>query len=249
MTHDTSDLRLFPITLTRNTGMECGTANRVRQLSDVAYLPSVSSASSRSTRMTRWPNRCWRNWRSSTPTGTAHQWQRCRRGCARIRPRSSRRPTAAMLIGLRDGQPVTGGAFRRFDAETAELKRIWTDSRYRRQGYAKALLAELETEIAARGYRRVYLTTGDRQPEAEELYLSLGIPPARRAAARRGRGLSHRVPEDTGAMSEHLHLASHSTATAGIPRRGGSRPTPSPSPAAGTGPTWPSPPNAGCWTS
>ena len=83
-------------------------------------------------------------------------------------------PDGAMLIGLRDGQPVTGGAFRRFDRETAELKRIWTDSRHRRQGYAKALLAELETEIAARGYIRVYLTTGDRQPEAEELYLSSG---------------------------------------------------------------------------
>ncbi len=83
-------------------------------------------------------------------------------------------PGGAMLIGLRDGQPVTGGAFRRFDGETAELKRIWTDSRYRRQGFAKALLAELETEIVARGYRRVYLTTGDRQPEAEKLYLSLG---------------------------------------------------------------------------
>ena len=83
-------------------------------------------------------------------------------------------PGGAMLIGLIDGQPVTGGAFRRFDADTAELKRIWTDSRYRRRGYAKALLIELEKEIAARGYTRIYLTTGDRQPEAEELYLSTG---------------------------------------------------------------------------
>ncbi|HEY6649768.1 MAG TPA: GNAT family N-acetyltransferase, partial [Mycobacterium sp.] len=56
----------------------------------------------------------------------------------------------------------------------AELKRIWTDSRYRRQGHAKALLTELEAEIVARGYRSVYLTTGDRQPEAEALYLSSG---------------------------------------------------------------------------
>jgi GNAT superfamily N-acetyltransferase len=83
-------------------------------------------------------------------------------------------PGGALLIGLRDGQPVTGGAFRRFDDETAELKRIWTDSRYRRQGYAKALLTRLESEIAARGYRRIYLTTGDKQPEAEELYLTGG---------------------------------------------------------------------------
>ena len=50
------------------------------------------------------------------------------------------------------GQPVTGGAFRRFDDATAELKRIWTDSRHRRLGHAKALLAQLEAEIAGRGY-------------------------------------------------------------------------------------------------
>ncbi|MGH3674940.1 MAG: GNAT family N-acetyltransferase [Mycobacterium sp.] len=83
-------------------------------------------------------------------------------------------PNGGMLIGLLSGRPVTGGAFCRFDAETAELKRVWTDSRYRLRGHAKALLAELETEILARGYRNVYLTTGDRQPEAEALYLSSG---------------------------------------------------------------------------
>jgi GNAT superfamily N-acetyltransferase len=83
-------------------------------------------------------------------------------------------PGGALLIGLSDGQPVTGGGFRRFDAETAELKRIWTDSRFRRRGHARMLLAALEAEIVARGYRRVYLTTGDRQPEAEALYLSAG---------------------------------------------------------------------------
>jgi ribosomal protein S18 acetylase RimI-like enzyme len=84
------------------------------------------------------------------------------------------KPRGGLLIGLLGGKPVTGGAFQRFDDATAELKRIWTDSRYRRQGHAKALLVELETEITALGYRRVYLTTGDRQPEAEALYLSSG---------------------------------------------------------------------------
>src|ERR1700712_4231913 len=56
-------------------------------------------------------------------------------------------PGGALVIGLLDGQPVTGGAFRRFDDTTAELKRIWTDSGYRRRGLAKALLAELEADI------------------------------------------------------------------------------------------------------
>ena len=85
-------------------------------------------------------------------------------------------PGGGLLIGLSadDGRPVTGGAFRRFDRVTAELKRIWTAGEHRRRGHARTLLAELEAEIAARGYRRIYLTTGDRQPEAEALYVSTG---------------------------------------------------------------------------
>lgn len=83
-------------------------------------------------------------------------------------------PAGGLLIGLLDGRPVTGGGFRRFAEDTAELKRIWTDSAHRRRGFAVALLAELETQIAARGYRKVYLMTGDRQPEAEELYRATG---------------------------------------------------------------------------
>jgi GNAT superfamily N-acetyltransferase len=83
-------------------------------------------------------------------------------------------PAGGMLVGLLGGVPVTGGAFRRFDDGTAELKRIWTDARHRRRGHARALLAALEREIAAQGYRRVYLTTGNRQPEAEALYLVTG---------------------------------------------------------------------------
>lgn len=83
-------------------------------------------------------------------------------------------PGGGLLLGLLGERPVTGGAFRRFDADTAELKRVWTDRRHRKQGLATALLAELEAVIAARGYRNVYLTTGDRQPEAEALYLSSG---------------------------------------------------------------------------
>ncbi|WP_319437049.1 GNAT family N-acetyltransferase [Mycobacterium sp. RTGN5] len=83
-------------------------------------------------------------------------------------------PGGGMLMGLLDDKPVTGGAFCRFDDDTAELKRIWTDSRSRRRGYATMLLAALEAEIADRGYRRIYLTTGNRQPEAEALYDSAG---------------------------------------------------------------------------
>jgi GNAT superfamily N-acetyltransferase len=83
-------------------------------------------------------------------------------------------PDGGLLIGVVDGMPVTGGAFRRYDPDTAELKRIWTDRAHRRRGYAKALLAVLEAETATRGYRRLYLITGNRQPEAEALYDATG---------------------------------------------------------------------------
>lgn len=83
-------------------------------------------------------------------------------------------PDGGLLIGLLDGRPVTGGAFRRYDDTTAELKRIWTDSGYRRRGYATALLAALQDAIVSRGYRRIWLATGHRQPEAEALYESVG---------------------------------------------------------------------------
>lgn len=83
-------------------------------------------------------------------------------------------PDGGMLVGVLDGQPVTGGAFCRRDADTAELKRVWTHREHRRRGYATALLAELEAEIMTRGYHKIYLVTGDRQPEAEGLYRATG---------------------------------------------------------------------------
>ncbi|MEU1799838.1 GNAT family N-acetyltransferase [Streptomyces sp. NPDC019937] len=82
-----------------------------------------------------------------------------------------------LLLLLEHGEPVAGGAFRRYDGTTAELKRIWTHSAHRRRGLARRVVAELERTAAARGYRRVYLTTGPRQPEARGLYLATGYTP------------------------------------------------------------------------
>jgi GNAT superfamily N-acetyltransferase len=83
-------------------------------------------------------------------------------------------PDGAFVLLLRDGVAIAGGAFKRYDAETAELKRIWTDAGHRRQGLARRVVAELEAQALRQGYSRVFLTTGFRQPEARDLYLSLG---------------------------------------------------------------------------
>ncbi|MEA5456315.1 GNAT family N-acetyltransferase [Sinomonas sp. JGH33] len=86
-------------------------------------------------------------------------------------------PHGTLLIVREAGESVAGGAFRRFDARTAEFKRIWTHAAHRRRGLARAVLAALESEAIRRGYARVYLTTGPRQPEAVALYLTAGYTP------------------------------------------------------------------------
>lgn len=83
-------------------------------------------------------------------------------------------PHGALIIIQENGESVAGGAFRRYDSHTAELKRIWTHSAHRRRGLARLVLTELENEARRRGYRKLYLTTGPRQPEAKNLYLATG---------------------------------------------------------------------------
>lgn len=86
-------------------------------------------------------------------------------------------PHGAFVVLVRDGIPIAGGAFKRFDDRTAEFKRIWTSAEHRRQGLARLVVVELEAESRRRGYDRVYLTTGPRQPEAQQLYLNTGYTP------------------------------------------------------------------------
>jgi GNAT superfamily N-acetyltransferase len=81
------------------------------------------------------------------------------------------------LLVVRDGATIAGGAYKRVDAATAEIKRVWTSQAHRRQGLARLVMAELEADALARGYRGVELTTGARQPEALALYLELGYTP------------------------------------------------------------------------
>ncbi|WP_285248016.1 GNAT family N-acetyltransferase [Pseudarthrobacter sp. efr-133-R2A-89] len=83
-------------------------------------------------------------------------------------------PHGALLVIQENGESIAGGAFRRYDPATAELKRIWTHSAHRRRGLGRVVLAELEALAASRGYTRLYLTTGPRQPEAKHLYLNTG---------------------------------------------------------------------------
>ena len=86
-------------------------------------------------------------------------------------------PDGVFLILQENGVTIAGGALRRYDSTTAEVKRVWTSHRHRRRGLARRVMAELETAALTLGYTRIHLTTGPRQPEARNLYLAAGYTP------------------------------------------------------------------------
>ena len=73
-----------------------------------------------------------------------------------------------------DKEPVGCGAFREFDSETVEIKRMYVKTSSRGSGAASEILKRLEAEAKKNGYQRCILETGDRQVEAVKFYHKLG---------------------------------------------------------------------------
>lgn len=78
------------------------------------------------------------------------------------------------LLAWREGVAVGCGALRRVDATTGEVRRMFVTRSARREGVARALLARLEADALALGYRRLVLETGIRQKPAMALYRASG---------------------------------------------------------------------------
>jgi GNAT superfamily N-acetyltransferase len=92
-------------------------------------------------------------------------------------------PQGHFLVGYAGGEPVACGGWRLRAARPddpelrdgdAEIKRMYVAEGSRGLGYARRLLAALEQAAASAGARRMILESGDRQPEALELYRSSG---------------------------------------------------------------------------
>jgi len=70
-----------------------------------------------------------------------------------------------------DGEtPVSCGAIKEYDAETMEVKRMFTRDDYRGKGFASQVLAELESWAHELRYAKCILETGRRLPDAVRLY-------------------------------------------------------------------------------
>lgn len=90
-------------------------------------------------------------------------------------------PNGLFLVGYLDDRPVASGAWRRHAADAEgyrdgdiEIKRMYVGDSVRGKGFARRILAKLESTAREAGARRMVLETGTVQPEAIELYRSSG---------------------------------------------------------------------------
>lgn len=67
-------------------------------------------------------------------------------------------------------EPISCGAFKAFDENSVEIKRMYTKPTFRGKGYAAQVLKALESWAKELNYNSCILETGKRQIEAVEFY-------------------------------------------------------------------------------
>lgn len=79
-----------------------------------------------------------------------------------------------VILIYREGRAVGCGAYKLYDEETVELKRIYVDSSLQGRGIGKELVRRLEADAKKAGYRYAVLETGAPLIRAAKLYQGLG---------------------------------------------------------------------------
>lgn len=79
-----------------------------------------------------------------------------------------------VVVCSENGIPVACGAIKEFDANSMEVKRMFTNPEARGKGLASKVLSELEAWALDFGYKSCVLETGKRQVEAVALYKKKG---------------------------------------------------------------------------
>ena len=74
------------------------------------------------------------------------------------------------VIAYFENQPISCGAFKEFNQNSVEIKRMFTLPQSREKGVASLILRELENWAAELGYSSCILETGVRQTEAVAFY-------------------------------------------------------------------------------
>lgn len=78
------------------------------------------------------------------------------------------------LIAYENTVPVGIGAYKEYDAQTIEIKRMFTFPELRGKGIAKTILTELENWAIEENYSMAILETGMELKDAISLYQKMG---------------------------------------------------------------------------
>lgn len=79
-----------------------------------------------------------------------------------------------VVIIYKDKVPIACGAFKEYDPNTVELKRVFVIKENRGQGLSKMIISTLEELAMNIGYKHALLETGVKQYEAINLYKNSG---------------------------------------------------------------------------
>lgn len=79
-----------------------------------------------------------------------------------------------VIVCYADDKPIGCGAFRAYDEQKAEIKRMFVQPEYRGHGIGLNIVRELELWALELNYTECILETGKKQPEAISLYRKAG---------------------------------------------------------------------------
>ena len=79
-----------------------------------------------------------------------------------------------VIVAYRNGKPVACGAFKMYDEEHAELKRIFSDTSCRNIGLGAEIVRRLEAKAKIKGYKWCILETGKPLQAACHVYKKVG---------------------------------------------------------------------------
>ena len=79
-----------------------------------------------------------------------------------------------VIVLYEDNQPIGCGAFKKFDEQICEIKRMFIVEKFRGKGYAKIILNELENWAKEVGYTQFILETSIKLKSAINLYTNCG---------------------------------------------------------------------------
>jgi GNAT superfamily N-acetyltransferase len=85
-------------------------------------------------------------------------------------PAPSAADITVFLVAFDGDEPIGCGGIRQIDEEHGEVKRMYVVPSRRGSGVSVAILRALEASARERGWNRLALETGDKQPDAIRFY-------------------------------------------------------------------------------